>query len=50
MENKEICTCECHIKGVTMMHIQPCCEHTYKQYINKDRTIDYEIYNKLIKQ
>lgn len=29
------------------MHIMPCCEFTYEQYINENGSVDYEIYNKL---
>lgn len=29
------------------MHIMPCCEFTYEQYINENDSVDYEIYNKL---
>jgi len=48
MEKKEnICMCMCHRKGVTIMHIMPCCEFTYEQYINDDGSVDFEIYNKL---
>ena len=46
---KSICTCICHKKGVTVLHSLACCNFTYQQYINKDGTIDYEIYNKLLK-
>ena len=37
----------CHRKGYTLMHVMACCEFTYKQYINDDGSVDFEIYNKL---
>jgi len=39
--NGEICTCVCHRNKGTM-HIIPCCNLTYEQYINTDGIIDYE--------
>ena len=45
----KICMCKCHEKGVIIRHIAPCCRYTYIQYINKDGSIDYDIYNSLIK-
>ena len=51
MKNKEkICTCMCHIKGMSMMHIMACCTYTYQKYINKDFTIDYVEYKKIKKE
>ncbi len=36
-----ICTCECHIKGTSVLHFMACCAHSYLKYINPDGTIDF---------
>ncbi len=43
--NKEICTCECHKKGFSVLHMTSCCDLTYEKYINEDGSIDMETYN-----
>lgn len=47
LENEEsnICRCGCHVKGIEVTHIQPCCKYSQIKYINQDRTIDEIKYN-----
>lgn len=47
---REICKCFCHVKGMSVMHCMPCCNLTYKKYINPDFTIDMDAYNKCVKE
>jgi len=47
VEGKEICTCDCHKEGISIMHCFPCCDYTYVKYIKEDGTIDFTKYNKL---
>lgn len=49
-EKRGICTCECHIKGLGVLHFMPCCENTYEVYINKDDNVDVDKYNSLNNQ
>ena len=46
METKvtEICECECHKKGQTIMHFMACCELTYEKYLNEDGSLDNNEY------
>lgn len=36
-----ICRCECHQKGMRVMHCVPCCGLTYEKYLEDDK-IDFE--------
>ena len=49
-KDKEICDCECHVKGTIIMHCFPCCELCYEKYINEDGTIDAKTYAELNKK
>ena len=31
-----ICTCECHVRGMAVMHCVPCCEHCYEKFASVD--------------
>lgn len=35
----DICSCECHIEGMTVMHFMPCCQHCDEKYLDKDGKI-----------
>ena len=48
--NIDICECECHTKGLSVMHCVPCCEFTYGKYIDNEGEIDYVEYGKLLRQ
>lgn len=43
---QNLCDCECHIKGKTIMHIMACCENCMLKYLKYDENghvvIDYE--------
>jgi hypothetical protein len=28
-----LCKCECHVKGMNVMHCFPCCERCYMEYL-----------------
>ena len=45
----DICKCNCHVKGDDVLHMMPCCDYTYEKYINRDGSIDYEEYEKIVK-
>ena len=38
-----LCNCECHKKGMMIMHCFPCCNLTGVGYINTDESIDYDV-------
>lgn len=44
----KICTCMCHQKGTTTMHMMACCQYTYQNYINEDGSFDQEAYDKIV--
>jgi hypothetical protein len=45
-----VCACACHIEGAAIMHVQPCCNNTYKKYIHVDGTFDAEIVNEIVRK
>jgi hypothetical protein len=47
---KKVCMCNCHIKDSIVLHCMPCCNLTYEKYININRTINWELYNELLKK
>lgn len=34
------CACECHVYGMDVAHIMPCCALTYEKYIYTNGTLD----------
>jgi hypothetical protein len=43
----DICDCECHIEGQSILHCAPCCDLTYEKYITPDGVIDIPKWLKL---
>lgn len=43
----KICMCECHIKGIIVMHSVDCCSHSERKYLNSDETLDENKYIKV---
>lgn len=41
---KEICKCNCHIKGSHVLDFLPCCDICGQAYLDEDGTIDIEAY------
>ena len=42
-----VCHCECHKPGVVIRHCMPCCDLTYKTYLDKDSKLIVEEYIRL---
>lgn len=42
------CECSCHVKGTVVLHFMECCAYTYEKYLNKDGTIDIDLYQKIV--
>lgn len=40
IKETEVCTCECHVEGMMVMHCMPCCNYTYEKYLNEDGTLN----------
>lgn len=49
MREVEICKCPCHVKGSAIMHMFPCCDFTYKKYLNEDGSFDQVAYDEAMK-
>jgi len=46
---EDICWCVCHMEGIDIKHIQPCCEHAYEKYLDKNGHIIIEKAEKIFK-
>ncbi len=46
-QEEEICDCPCHKDGYYIMHCMPCCDFTYKIYINDDGNFNEEKYKQI---
>ena len=46
MDEIKICNCECHGEE-NIMHCFPCCDFTYKNYLNEQGNVDIDKWCKL---
>lgn len=37
LKEEEVCTCECHNDGVSIMHFMACCSLCYEKYISGNK-------------
>lgn len=45
-----ICNCDCHIKGKSIIHSMDCCDLTYEKYLNQDKSLNKEELKEIIKK
>ncbi len=48
MSNPNICMCECHRKGMNIMHFMACCQYTYKKYLTESGEFDKVAYDEIV--
>lgn len=47
LANMDICRCSCHVESPgQVIHVEPCCSKCYRRYLDKNGSIDWEIYFK----
>ncbi len=50
IKTTEVCECQCHVAdgSLQMLHMMPCCDLTYKKYLDADGNIINDKYAKAL--